>query len=239
MEVPAPLPLAGQRIATVLLVGGAAAATACAFLLLHTRAASPTTDLASLLQQNPGEYALSFGHFLDLNARAMSMFRRPLAACGSVAFFLGALANWRARRNYQPHRGNVALAVGTLGFLTAAHMGLTIFSPVLSSQRLAAAIAPVLRPSNLLVINDEYEAGSTLGFYLHRSDIHILHGHSANLWYGSFFNDAPPIFETDESIQRKWTGPERIFLWTDPTKVPGFAFQGVCGCGGWRERDCE
>ena len=120
----------------------------------------------------------------------------------------------------RPHRGNVALALGTLGFLTAAHMALTIFSPVLSSQRLAAAIAPQLRPSNLLVINDEYEAGSTLGFYLGRRDIHILHGHSANLWYGSFFSDAPLIFATDESMQRKWSSPERVFMWTDPTKVP-------------------
>ncbi len=219
MAIPAPLPLAGQRIATFLLVCGALAAMACAFLLLHTSAASRTTELSSLLQQNPGEYALSFGHFLDLNTRAMSMFRQPLMLVGA-AFFLGALANWQARRNYRPHRGNVALALGTLGFLTAAHMALTIFSPVLSSQRLAAAIAPQLRPSNLLVINDEYEAGSTLGFYLGRRDIHILHGHSANLWYGSFFSDAPLIFETDESMQRKWSSPERVFMWTDPTKVP-------------------
>jgi 4-amino-4-deoxy-L-arabinose transferase-like glycosyltransferase len=219
MAIPAPLPLAGQRIATFLLVCGALAAMVCAFLLLHTKAESPTTDLSSLLQQNPGEYALSFGHFLDLNTQAMSMFRQPLLLV-SAAFFLGALGNWRARRNYQPHRGNIALAVGTLVFLTAAHMSLTIFSPVLSSQRLAAAIAPQLRPSNLLVINDEYEAGSTLGFYLGRSDVHILHGHSSNLWYGSFFTDAPPIFETDESIQHKWARPERIFMWTDPTKVP-------------------
>ncbi len=235
MTVPAPLPLAGQRIATVLLVCGALAAVVCAFLLLHTQAASPTTDLSSLLQQNPGEYALSFGHFLDLNVRAMSMFRRPLLLTGA-AFFLGALGNWHARRNFQPHRGNIALAAGTLGFLTAAHMALTIFSPVLSSQQLAAAIAPQLRPSNLLVINDEYEAGSTLGFYLGRGDIHILHGHSSNLWYGSFFTDAPPIFETDESIQRKWSGPERVFLWTDPTKMPSLPTKAyVIAEGGGKE----
>lgn len=219
MAVPAPLPLAGQRIATFLLVGGALAAIVCAFLLLHTTAASPATDLSSLLQQNPGDYALSFGHFLDLNARAMSMFREPLLLV-AAAFFVGALANWRARRGYRPHRGNIALAVGTASFLIAAHIALTIFSPVLSSSRLAAAIAPVLRPSNLLVINDEYEAGSTLGFYLHRGDIHILHGHSANLWYGSFFTDAPLIFETDESLGREWIGPGRVFLWTDPAKLP-------------------
>ena len=235
MAVPAPLPLAGQRIATFLLVCGAGAAALCAFLLLYTSAASPTTDLASLLQQNPGDYALSFGHFLDLNARAMSMFREPLMLVGA-AFFLGALANWRARRDYRPHRGNIALAVCTVGFLTAAHIALTIFSPVLSSSRLAAALAPQLRPSNLLVINDEYEAGSTLGFYLGRRDIHILHGRSANLWYGSFFTDAPHIFETDESIRYKWAGTERVFLWTDPAKLPALPSEAyVIAEGGGKE----
>ena len=115
-------------------------------------------------------------------------------------------------------------------------MALTIFSPVLSSQRLAAAIAPQLRPQNLLVINDEYEAGSTFGFYLGRSDIHILHGHSANLWYGSFFTDAPKIFETDDSIQRKWKGPERVFLWTDPAKLPTLPSKAyVIAAGGGKE----
>ena len=43
---------------------------------------------------------------------------------------------------------------------------------------------------------------------------------SSNLWYGSFFPDAPPIFEDPVSISLKWSGSRRIFLWqdlTDPT----------------------
>jgi 4-amino-4-deoxy-L-arabinose transferase-like glycosyltransferase len=219
LAIPAPLPLAGQRIATFLLVCAAAATMVCAVLLLHPKAASPTTDLTLLLRHNPGSYALSFGSLLQLNAQALSVFRHPLSLAGA-ACFLGAFGNWHARRNFDPHRGNVALAIGTLGFLTAAHMCLTIISPVLSSQRLAAAIAPQLRASDLIVINDEFQAGSTLAFYLGRDDIHILHGHSSSFWDGSFFIDAPQIFETDESIQRKWSGPVRIFVWTDPTKLP-------------------
>ena len=219
MTVPPVLARSGLRIATVLLACGAAVALACGYFLAHTVAPLPTTDLASLLQQNPGEYALSFGHFLDLNGPAMGAFRGPLLLTGA-ALFLGTLANWWLRRAFHPHRGNIALACATLVFLTAAHVALTTFSPVLSSYRLALAIAPFLRPSNLVVINDEYEAGSTLGFYLRRSDLHILHGHSANLWYGSFFTDAPQIFETDDSIREKWIQPERIFMWTDPEKLP-------------------
>jgi len=47
------------------------AALAALFFVLHAQPPGPNTDLATLLKQNPGEYALSFGHFLDLNARWM------------------------------------------------------------------------------------------------------------------------------------------------------------------------
>jgi 4-amino-4-deoxy-L-arabinose transferase-like glycosyltransferase len=212
--VPNPLVRSGQRISTVLLISGSVAALTAGFFLLHSSAPTPGTDLASLLKQNPGDYALSFGHFLDLNAQAMGAFRNPLLLT-TVAVFTGALANWLLRRNYQPHAANLCLATSTFAFLLAAHIGLQIFSPVLSSRQLAAAIEPELKPSDLIVIHGEYEAASTLGFYLKRSDLHILDGRSSNLWYGSFFPDAPPIFEDALSLKLKWLEPRRIFLWQD------------------------
>ena len=68
----------------------------------------------------------------------------------------------------------------------------------------------------MVAIHGEYEAGSTLGFYLRRADLHIVEGRSSNLWYGSFFPDAPPIFESRESMARLWGGERRVFLWQDP-----------------------
>jgi 4-amino-4-deoxy-L-arabinose transferase-like glycosyltransferase len=219
MTVPPLLTRAGQRISVALLLAGTVASLACVFFLMHTQALPPTADVASLLQRNPGEYALSFGHFLDLNGPAMGAFRRPLTLT-VIALFGGTFGSWWLRRSFRPHQANIALASGTLLFLVAAHMGLTIFAPVLSSQKLARSIAPLVKPNNMICINDEYEAGSTLGFYLKRSDLHIWHGHSANLWYGSFFQDAPRIFETDLSMRERWLGPQRIFLWTDSAKLP-------------------
>ena len=229
--VPNPRVTAGQRISVVLLVGGSIAALAAAFLAFHSTPPDPNTDLASLLHQNPADYALSFGHFLDLNAQAMGAFRQPLLIT-AFALFFGTLANWFARRNYKPHAGNLCLAAATIAFLLAAHIGLRIFSPVLTSRPLADAIAPALRPAgerlpDIIVINGEYEAASTLGFYLHKpianpsgtgastEAIHILNGRSSNLWYGSFFPDAPPIFEDEASLALKWNGTRRIFLWQD------------------------
>jgi 4-amino-4-deoxy-L-arabinose transferase-like glycosyltransferase len=214
--VPNPLTTAGQRISVLLLVLGSLAALAAGFLALHSAPPSPNTDLATLLQQNPSDYALSFGHFLDLNAQAMGAFRTPLLIT-AIALFTGALANWVLRRNYRPHLANLWLAAATFAFLMAAHMGLQIFSPVLTSHQLATAIAPELKPDDIIVIHGEYEAASTLGFYLHRNDLHILNGRSSNLWYGSFFPDAPPIFEDNTSLSLKWTGVRRIFLWQDLT----------------------
>ena len=223
---------ANLRATAVLLVLGSIFAAAAFVFLLHSRAPAPSTDLATLLQQNPADYALSMGHFLDLNARALGLFRLPLALA-AAALFLGPFASFILRTRAKPHAATLALAAGSFGFLLAAHLGLQTFAPVLSSQQLAAAIAPQLHSGDLIVIHQEYEFASTLGFYLRRpgymqqngqpvaiDPIHILEGRSSNLWYGSFFRDAPPIFETPHLLAAKWPGPQRIFLWQDLANQP-------------------
>jgi 4-amino-4-deoxy-L-arabinose transferase-like glycosyltransferase len=206
----------GARAAGALAALGAIGACVCIYFVLHTKAPAPDTDLSALLQQNPGDYALSFGHFLDLNAQALGMFRLPLILT-AIAFGLLLPAAWVERMGKRVHSANLVTAAGAFLFLLAAHLGLQTFSPVLSSQRMAAAIAPQVRPNDLIILHGEYEAGSTLGFYLKRNDLHICEGRSSNLWYGSFFPDAPKIFETRESVAEKWAGPQRIFLWQDPS----------------------
>lgn len=218
--IPPILSIAGLRISTALFVCGAALAAVCGVFLMHAPAHESSVDLAQLLQQNPGEYALSFGHFLDLNAAALGQFRDPLLLT-AIALFFGTGAAWWLRREYRPHHANIALAVATVLFLVAAHKALQTFAPVLSSEPLVRQLQRQdLTPDDLLVINGEYEAGSTLGFYLRRSDLHIWHGRSSNLWYGSFFTDAPDIFETDSTMRFRWGGVQRIFVWTEPGKLP-------------------
>ncbi|MHB1022998.1 MAG: ArnT family glycosyltransferase [Acidobacteriaceae bacterium] len=209
---------AGRRIATVLLGLGLLGAAAAAGFALLTHTPKPNTDLASLLTDHPSDYALSFGHFLDLDMRAMGVFRIPLIIT-ALALLVGTLGNWLCRRSRKPRAGNYFLVGMMVAFLIAAHMALVTFSPVLSSKVLADAIAPELQPQDLVAINGEYESGSTLGFYL-QQQVHILNGRNSNLWYGSFFTDAPAIFETNASIAAKWASPQRIFLWTEPDNIP-------------------
>ena len=200
----------------LMLLAGVGAAAASLYFLIHTQTPAPNTDLSTLLSQNPADYALSFGHFLDLNARSLGLFRICLWLVivswlgGSLAYFL------LARRN-RLHAANLALSAAAFVFLFAAWKALVIFSPTLTSEQLARAIAAQLCPGDLVAIHGEYEAGSTLGFYLRRADLHIVEGRSSNLWYGSFFPDAPSIFESRQSIAQKWAGPQRIFLWQDPS----------------------
>ncbi len=219
LTVPAPRLRAGQRASVVILILGSIAALVAAFFALNSTPPGPGFDLANLLKQNPADYALSLGHFLDLTGPAMGAFH-TLLILTAVSLLLGSLGAWWARRDYHPMLSNAWLAAGALGFLLAAHLGLQIFAPVLSSQPLAAALTPILQPSDILVINGEYESASTLAFYLHRDRIHILNGRSSNLWYGSFFTDAPPLFETDTTLPVLWTNRRRVFLWTEPDHVP-------------------
>ena len=210
---------AAQRCTIVLLALGTLFAAAALYILLQAHTPAPNTDLATLLTEHPSDYALSMGHFLDLDTRALGLFRIPLALA-ALSLFLGTLAAFFLHKKSRPHAANLALAAGAFGFLLAAHLGLQTFAPVLTSAQLAETIAPQVHPEDLIVIHGEYESGSTLGFYLQRNNIHILEGRSSNLWYGSFFPDSPKIFETPESIARKWNGSQRIFMWQSLTDPP-------------------
>jgi 4-amino-4-deoxy-L-arabinose transferase-like glycosyltransferase len=201
-----------SRLRWLVFAAAICGAAAALFFALHST--SPHGDLAATLSTNPGDYALSFGHFLDLSTQAMAFFRLPLVLT-AIALLIGT-------GGYLIFRGHAAIAsiaATAVLFLIAAHLALVTFSPVLSSATLADAIRPLLKPSDIIVLNGEYESGSTLGFYLHRQ-LRILNGRSSNLWYGSFFTDAPAIFDNDVSIARLWTSPRRIFLLTDASHPP-------------------
>ena len=213
-----PQRVAGRRIALVLFLLGAIGSVLAGFLAIRAQPLGPGVDISTLLTQNPGEYALSLGHLLDLSTRTMGAFRLPLLLT-AIALAAGTLVNLIARSINMIRIGNYALAAMMVVFLIAAHMALVTFSPVLSSKVLADAIQPRIKAGDVVEINGEYEAGSTLGFYLRRQ-VRILNGRSSDLWYGSFFNDAPHLFDDDASFRQLWSGPQRIFLWTEQDHVP-------------------
>jgi hypothetical protein len=190
-------------------------------LLSFSTAPPPGTDLSDLLRKNPQQYALSFGHFLDLTPQAMGVFRAPLLAF-SLAFFLGTLANWILRRRGRVGAGNAALAVMMIVVLACVHSGFTIFSPILSSKDLALAIQKQYRPGDVIVVIGKYENASALNFYT-GIPLRSLHAPAGNMWYGSRFPDAPRVFETQETFRALWNGSQRVFLWAEEPNPPALS----------------
>ena len=189
-----PRRIAGRRIAIVLFLLGSVGSAVAIYLAIRGRPPAPGTDISTLLTQNPGDYALSLGHFLDLSTRAMGAFRLPLIL---VAVAL-------SRRNvgqYDPalhqHDPNWKLRTchhdGGLSDCRAYGAGY-VFAGALFESVGGCDSSPDLQAGDVVEINGEYEAGSTLGFYLRRQ-VRILNGRSSDLWYGSFFNDAPRLFD--------------------------------------------
>ena len=223
----------GRISSAVLLAVGVIIAVVGFALLFFSKAPAPGTDLSDLLRKNPQDYALSFGHFLDLTPQAMGAFRVPLFGF-SLAFLLGTLANWMLRRRARAGAGNAALAAMMVVVLACVRIAFGIFSPIISSKDLAMAIRGQYRPGDQIVVSGLYENASTLNFYT-GLPLHSLHTPGGNMWYGTQFPGAPRVFETQASFLEMWNGPQRVFFWTDqedPVALRGLTSYVVARRGG-------
>lgn len=209
----------GRRVAAVLFSVAVPIFLIGMLVLWYSQGVAPGTDLAEVLTKHPDEYALSFGHILDLTPRAMGLFRVPLTLT-VCSLLLGTAANWFLRQRGRPAAGNIALALMTLVLLLCSHRGLEIFNPVLSSKQLSDALTKVYRPGEVIVVNGAYEDASTLNFYGH-FQLHVLNTRTeGDLYYGSLFPDSPALFEDDNTFRKLWLGERRVFLWTEEGKLP-------------------
>jgi len=213
----------GRTSSAVLLVAGVVIAVVGFALLMFSKAPVPGTDLSDLLRKHPQDYALSFGHFLDLTPQAMGAFRVPLFGF-SLAFLLGTLANWLLRRRGQAGAGNASLVAMMVVLLACVRIAFGIFSPILSSRDLAMAIRERYRPGDRIVVIGLYENASSLNFYT-GIPLHSLRVPGGNMWYGTQFPGAPRVFETQASFVEMWKGPQRVFLWAEEDEPP--ALQGL------------
>jgi 4-amino-4-deoxy-L-arabinose transferase-like glycosyltransferase len=208
----------GKISSIVLVVVGVAVCVVCVALAWQSKTPPANYDIAELLKKNPQDYALSFGHILDLTPQAMGAFKVPLLATG-IAFALGTILNLILRLRGRGLAGNMALTMMTVVLLYATHQGLVIFSPVLSSKVLAQAIERNWKPGAIIEDNGDYEAASSVNYYT-RHQIRILNGRCNNIWYGSKFPDAPPIFDDDAAFEKLWRGDKLVFLLTDYKASP-------------------
>jgi 4-amino-4-deoxy-L-arabinose transferase-like glycosyltransferase len=191
-------------------------AALCAFFAATAPKPAPGADLSTLLASNPELYNLSLGHLFDLTGAAMGLFRLPLALTAAGMLTLG-LGSHLLRRRAHTYAANLTLAAGMIVVLLAAHQGLVRFNPILGSKGLAEAILNEQQlhpePGDLILIDGELTAGSTLLFYT-RQPVHLVNGRVNGPWFGSFWPDSPHIFESDQTLRVLWRAPRRVFLLT-------------------------
>jgi 4-amino-4-deoxy-L-arabinose transferase-like glycosyltransferase len=200
----------------LLLPVAALVACTCAFLAITAPRPAPGTDLATLLSSNPELYNLSLGHLFDLTNEAMGLFCGPLIVVAVGMVVLGPVS-YGMRRKGSSYAANLTLALGMTICLLAAHEGLVRFNPILGSKPLADAIVREQKTKpetgDLILLDGELTSGSTLLFYT-RQPVHLVNGHVNGPWFGSFWPDAPKIFEDEASLRELWAGPRRVFLMT-------------------------
>ena len=191
------------------------AAVATAFAAI-ARPVARGTDIADLLAHSQGTYNLSLSHLFDLTPAAMGLFCGPLLLVGAAALTIGP-ASFLLRRKGRTLLANLALTVGATGLLLAMHAGLKGFYTILGSKELARSIIAEqqLHPAagDVILIDGELTAGSTLIFYT-REPVRLVNGRINGPWYGSFWPDAPKIFEDEQSLRALWASPRRVFLLT-------------------------
>jgi 4-amino-4-deoxy-L-arabinose transferase-like glycosyltransferase len=203
----------GKWMAALLVVLGAAICAVMLTLFALSKPFPRGTDIAKILAvHKTSAYRLSLGHVEDLTLSSFGAFHAPLLEFG-LAMLVGTLLAWWWRRRGSPGKGNLALAGMMIVVLFAVHQGLVVFSPEISSKRLATDIVRYYRPGDPIVINGDYEWGSTLNFYT-GVRVDMLFGRRADLWFGSLFPDVPHVFWSTKFFDREWNGPGRVFLFT-------------------------
>jgi hypothetical protein len=83
------------------------------------------------------------------------------------------------------------------------------------------AIKQCLAPGDIVVINGEYQGGSSIGFYLPQKVL-LLNGRMTGLEFGSYYPDAPKVFIGDSDIAQLWKGDQRVFLFTHEREIEIF-----------------
>ncbi|MFP5212664.1 MAG: ArnT family glycosyltransferase [Acidobacteriota bacterium] len=200
---------------------------------------SETTDLSNTLTFNPEQYALSFGHMHDLTPATFAHLA-PLVYRTAIVLLIAPVAALAASIWKRWSTAALLLAVMMAGLLHSYHSGMVAFEPVLSSRSLAKSIQTQYRPGDLVFVNGVYEKGSSINYYT-GIQLSILNGHFGNLWYGSYFADAPRLFYNDEEFLEVWNSGRRVFLFSEETPLnrflgrhPDLNYEELASAGGKR-----
>jgi len=190
------------------------ALTGVALLVIAVSVSATATSSFLNLRDHPDLYVFYLGHLFDLTPESLFALRTPLFLAG-LGFGIALPLHYLLKK---PMAKAVALTLGMAVFYVGANLGFLIFAPRLTSRPVADEINRRLNAQSQIVIDGEYEEGSSVAFYTGR--VVMLHnGRSSNLEYGSRYADAPPLFPDDEALRKIWSDrSRRVFLVTFAAK---------------------
>jgi hypothetical protein len=168
-------------------------------------------DVSShLTMRSPENYLTGMVHLLDLTPESVADLRFPIIL-SSVSLLIAFVAAWALRERGIRWLPNIALALGMVGFILAAHIAHDVLNPTLSSRSLAMEIKKTLRPEDRIALYGDIRVAPGIAFYSHR-DVLLYNATGSNLEFGSHYPDAPKIFFKDADFLPLWKDRGRVFL---------------------------
>ena len=199
---PAQRVLAGQAVMFAAIAGY------FLWVSMQVRAAS---DVSShLVMRSPENYLTGMVHLLDLTPQSVADLRIPVII-SSLSILIAFVAAWVLRERGIPWLPNIALALGMVGFIVAAHIAFNILNPTMSSRSLALELNKSLRPDDQIALYGDIRVAPGIAFYSHRAVL-LYNAAGSNLEFGSHYPDAPKRFFTDGDFPKLWEGAGRVFL---------------------------
>jgi 4-amino-4-deoxy-L-arabinose transferase-like glycosyltransferase len=186
-------------------------AAVAAYFLWASMHIPAVSDVSKHLNvRSPEDYVSSMAHLLDLTPQSMADLRFPLIF-SSASFLVGCVAAWALRQREVQWLPNIALALGMVGFVLAAHIAHDVLNPTFSSRTLAMEINKCLKPDDQIALYGDIRVAPGIAFYSHR-DVLLYDATGSNLEFGSHYPDAPKRFFSDSDFSKLWQGRGRVFL---------------------------
>jgi hypothetical protein len=121
------------------------------------------------------------------------------------------VAAWALRERRIQWLPNIALALGMVGFILAAHIAHDVLNPTLSSRTLALQLDKCLKPDDQIALYGDIRVAPGIAFYSHRGVL-LYNATGSNLEFGSHYPDAPKRFFDDLDFSKLWESSKRVFL---------------------------
>ena len=194
-------------------------------------------DLSQTMVPNPDRYLITFGKMQELTPATFGQLATIICQT-SLVLIVGPVAALLAGLRKRWNLAAFFLALMMVGVLSSYRTAMLAFEPVLSSKDFAGVILRQYQPNDRIVVNGIYEHSSSLNFYT-GLQLSVLNGYFGNLWYGSYFPDAPQIFYDDASFLGLWNSRERVFFFFEDNDLkaflerhPGFKYRVLAEGGG-------